>query len=593
MGILQRSKSAAAKNSARGKKEGVTATHAGASANGTELEKTVSSERPKTADGRSNSFSRPRTAAGTQTVERNPELPIPGSTIDITAGNDTFRFPTPSPRLPPKSATFQHAPSPLAGTDSPSIGVAYGSPSQQPKPKWGRAYTADQVRDTKPTRVTSRPLAPASQEPSSPVLLPQLKRKKSGWKTFGGLFGRRSVKPVAEEPFYKLRQPQSEPSSENRLHPPPAAKENLPRGLSRLHADSPSTPGHRRVTSIPRGMARLEARAEADLASFLPYAQQRRVRSPSMIQREGFSPMFRAFDQTRDSEDIFRADSEPKNDSPLSMTENKTTLGTPRTPKLNLDFPDPMFERYSVMFGKLLEEPKPSLLERRQSKQQKKKSPKLQKPTSATEVIYSDGGVHNMSSANLTKSLSINVGKKSQTMTTAPAIERSASVNRPRPIQRSRTAPLKAVSPSTEAHSKIRHVVHCRSSTSQTLAANSLPPTPMTVATVSDGESVAIVNDDFTALQRNMDEAEPSWDMITSKPAKVGMKSRPYPYVRLKSPEDLERQMVQVSVARQVSVTKARRTVQHAVASKQPLRPRVVELGKDRKSTLVVFETDD
>jgi hypothetical protein len=52
--------------------------------------------------------------------------------------------------------------------------------------------------------------------------------------------------------------------------------------------------------------------------------------------------------------------------------------------------------------------------------------------------------------------------------------------------------------------------------------------------------------------------------------------------------ERFNRQIVQVSVARQVSVSKARRRVADAVEVKQPLRPRVVELGKNRKSTLVI-----
>lgn len=65
-------------------------------------------------------------------------------------------------------------------------------------------------------------------------------------------------------------------------------------------------------------------------------------------------------------------------------------------------------------------------------------------------------------------------------------------------------------------------------------------------------------------------------------------------YMRVKSPEDLERQIVQVSVARQVSVSKARRQVRNTVDVKQPLRPRVVELGKNRKSTVgLILESDD
>lgn len=73
--------------------------------------------------------------------------------------------------------------------------------------------------------------------------------------------------------------------------------------------------------------------------------------------------------------------------------------------------------------------------------------------------------------------------------------------------------------------------------------------------------------------------------MMTSKAARL--EDEPYPRVR--SPEDLDRQIVQVSVARQVSVSRARDKVQRPFISKQPLKPRVVEL-KNRKSTVVLIE---
>jgi hypothetical protein len=67
-------------------------------------------------------------------------------------------------------------------------------------------------------------------------------------------------------------------------------------------------------------------------------------------------------------------------------------------------------------------------------------------------------------------------------------------------------------------------------------------------------------------------------------------------YPRVKSPEELDRQIVQVSVARQVSVSKARRQVEKAASSRpaaQSLKPKVVELSKNRKSTVVIVEGGD
>ena len=82
--------------------------------------------------------------------------------------------------------------------------------------------------------------------------------------------------------------------------------------------------------------------------------------------------------------------------------------------------------------------------------------------------------------------------------------------------------------------------------------------------------------------------------MMTSNPPKVPVEERPRDaYLRVKSPEALEKQMVQVSVARQVSVSKAQKQVRQARESKQPLRPRVVQLSKNRKSTVVLIESGD
>jgi len=82
--------------------------------------------------------------------------------------------------------------------------------------------------------------------------------------------------------------------------------------------------------------------------------------------------------------------------------------------------------------------------------------------------------------------------------------------------------------------------------------------------------------------------------MVTSKASDLSLGSDGHAqYPRIRSTQELERQIVQVSVARQVSVSKARRQVQQATASKQPLRPRVVDMSKNRKSTLVLIEGGD
>ena len=195
-------------------------------------------------------------------------------------------------------------------------------------------------------------------------------------------------------------------------------------------------------------MARFEARAEADLASFTGNSQHRRMRSPSMIQKQGFSPMFRALERPRDSHDIFNPTRQERNDSPLSVNEKMDTSSAPRTPRLDLDFPKPEFDRYSVMFEKLLEEPKPSLLERRKSKLKQNKSVKMLEPISSLSEKEEANGVPQRSatSPGLRKPLSIRIGKKVHSPANSPE-EVTTALHRPRPIQRSKTAPPGAVSP--------------------------------------------------------------------------------------------------------------------------------------------------
>ena len=608
MGFLQRSKSAAVVDqNKRGRKDEAVADHPDIPLKDDFAKKSMSQERPKTADDRrSRSFSRPRTA--TRVKDCSIDIPIPGETIQIKAGNETFDFPTPSPRLPPKSATFQLTPSPLNLSGSPAIGVALGSPSHPPSqpamPNWGRSFTADHISNRMPfQQPPARPPPAIPERVESDAPSPEVRRKKSSWKTFGGLFGRKQPKQAVEEPFYKLRLPQEHNQLSSLLRPTDAAADTPSPGVSPgLHGGSSPTPGpHRRTPSMTRGMARFEARAEADLASFNPNSKPRKMRSPSMIQKEGFSPMFRALGSNypRDSEEMFRAVPEERTDSPLSMRE-KTGLGaSPSTPRLDLDLPDPKFERYSVMFEKLLDDRKPSLLERRQSKLQRTRSIRLEddaKKDNEDEVMplptANTTPQRSMSTTPLKKSLSIRVGTKANGATVLVK-EQDTAVNRPRPIQRSKTAPPGAVSPLAQGFAKAKIAILGRSPQSPSTAENDLPATPMTITTLSDSDSVAIINNDLGTLQRNMDQTEPSWDMVTSNPTKIVVEDYSGHKLRVKSPEDLDRQIVQVSVARQVSVSKARKQVQQATASKQPLRPRVVELSKDRKSTVVLIETGD
>lgn len=576
--------------------------------------------RSKSADGRK-STERPRTA--NRTADRSRELQMLGETIVIREGGDTFSFPTPSPRLPPKSATFQATSSPLAGNLTPPIGVAIGSPRQAP-PTWGRLHTFDHMASTPsrhpPAPVRAYTTVQALQD--APSRTPELRKKKSGWKALGSLFQRTPSKPTVQEPFYKLR---VEPD------PIPAHARPIIDTPSPSHGPGPMSPGsisshHSRSPSITRGLARFEARSEADRASFMPNIESKMLRSASLVQRESSLPPPRPLGSIRDSEDMFNTTPDQRNDSPMSVTEGRIPAAIPRTPRLDLDIPNGEMERYSVMFEKLLE-PRQSILERRQSKMKRLKlnakketapvpviRPQQSKPEipkkeaaiipavklrrSQTEVPNAGVPQRSVTSPHLKRmsSLKINIAKNPTS-----AEEPITAIHRPRPIQRSKTAPPGSVSPVAPNFSRPKPPIFASSDpngspSSLLYGENSLPPTPTTPTTVTDNDSIAMSSHEnpMLLLPSHADKDEPIWDMLTSKSARLSIEEdRREPYPRVKSPEELERQMVQVSVARQVSVSKARRQVQKAVASKQPLKPRVVDMSKNRKSTVVLIETGE
>ena len=268
------------------------------------------------------------------------------------------------------------------------------------------------------------------------------------------------------------------------------------------------------------------------------------------------------------------------------------------------------------MFEKLLE-PRQSILERRQSKARRQSSllkdlPAIPSPGSATQSPI-DGKLALADSYQSVPSgprdhrrmqRSVTSPHMQQTPTSLtirpenPPQRREAptAIHRPRPIQRSKTAPPKAVSPVAPnfSHPASRPVPagaptfphprpddpDCPSPTSLLGAEDSLPPTPT-------DSSASLPDTEPMTISRSTSGAEaPRWDMLSRRARDAaGPGARPS-YPRISSPAELERQMVQVSVARQVSVSKARRKVECAVTTKQPMRPRVVELGTTGKGAM-------
>lgn len=541
----------------------------------------------------------------TEEPDTTDEMLAPNDTIDFRAGNDTFSFPTPSPRFPDKNASYLSTPSPLAtAQSSPRIGIALGSPSNAPM--YNRSYTTGQL----PTRTQRQQVPVTAQtwdQTSSQPQRPELKKSKSAWKSFGKLFKSKHAKQDVMEPFDGIT------SQQHGSAPVLPAKDRL--GVLRSTTPSPvpgSVPSHHSHNgSVTRGITRFEARAEADRANYMASVDRSVASYQASLTGQ---PMSGLAKDTQSSPP--RGQPDIKKQLPrqpgMPNVEDEWPSAIPRTPKLDIDIPNVQLDRYSVMFEKLLQ-PRASILERRQSRLTLLGSDASGKNDSATALVLPSKESEplpavpqrSVTSPHLTRMppLSIKVdkrekSKKKQTLQEAKPV----AFHRPRQLARSNTAPPDAMSPVKSAFARKAMPPVAETSrpsadsppSSPAYSEASLPPTPNTVHTV--GESVSISVPPF----------DPS-TMPTPRTSKYHMQAPPIPdvansedeavpdsrYLRVKSPEDLERQIVQVSVARQVSVSKARRQVRNTVEVKQPLRPRVVELGKNRKSTVGMIECDE
>ncbi|KAK5130987.1 hypothetical protein LTR08_001399 [Meristemomyces frigidus] len=591
-----------------------------------EQNEAVKDERLARFERRRSIFNRSKSA--NRAVERKEELRALGETIEIREGGDTYNFPTPSPRLPRKAPAFEAAPapSPLTGYHTTPVGVAIGSPAAQVLPRWGRSHT---VSHGTPAETSRQPLPPRAHTTVTalPVLPdptpkpPEIRKKKSGWKTLGSLFRSHAPKPTVQETFHQVRAAPEQPRPS--MHARPLIETPLPSPPT-LQSPASNFSHHSRNSSVSRGMARVEARAEADRASFLPNVTSRVRQGLVPVGRQSFLPPLKqpVDNRNRDSENMFTTLQQDRLDSPMSDKRVGVPGAVPRTPKLDLAIPNGEMERYSVMFEKLLE-PRQSIVERRQSKHKRLKIVAKEESSENVAATFSQAGQRpteiripgrlkvksqpavvllpqrSISSPHLNKVQTprISVTKQGGTSADAPV----AAIHRPRPIVRSKTAPPGAISPVARNFSrpKAQAFDSSDSDTSPLDGENSIPTTPTTIATVTDTDATPYDHPKpIKPRHLAIEDAEPSWDMLTSRPAALhhnnsghGMLREPYP--RVTSPEDLERQIVQVSIARQVSVSRARKHVQQAVASKQPLRPRVVELSRHRKSTFVVIEGGD
>ncbi|KAI6872532.1 hypothetical protein KC338_g494 [Hortaea werneckii] len=510
-------------------------------------------------------------AGGLETLTEADEKYEGGEACQSSAPMPTS-LPTPTQLpLPPKSATFYRSHSPLHGSDTESIGIMLGSPRQPPI--YSARTQSEEVLVKRETQRRPQPnravtTAATGPPPSSlgqmltPPQTPEARKKKQSWKALGGLFQRVQSKP-------KVSTPPSDGSTSQRS--------GMPAPSPSYTQNPSSTP---RTPIFSRNMARIEARREAERSSSSVATNHRFHASPHPPRNQSLQPK--------------------QHDQSLPGTASPVHAAVSRTPKLDLEIPNAEMERYSVMFEKLLD-PRQSILERRQSKA-RMQEPNFDKSLPKRPQASVDGmPQRSITSPHLRNNfpLKIKVAENQDTEVEEPA----TAVYQPHSLQRSMTSPPNTMSPVMKKSSRpkpptLSSTESDRSPNTPLSDENSLPPTPMTVTTVTDDDSFALTSHEPLPSAKSRQKAEEAgrrYDMGTISTGTTYEKSPARdPYERVKSPEDLDRQVVQVSVARQVSVGRARRQVEQATNSaKQPLRPRVVELGKHRKSTMVLIESGD
>lgn len=531
-------------------------------------------ERPR----RSEAGTRPRTSSG---PGDRTTTALPKSTpIVIPSEYDYVKFPMPA------NTAVMYA----EVHDEANIGVALGSPTQAPI--WTQAqYPASSIASTV-----------AATESTSGDEVPHelLRPKVSRWRS---LFGRKSPQPSS--PFYQLQTPTSASSDS---HDHAVAKATRP-GAARAES-SPITAVHAKKDLKKTRLAK-------------PSLDQMRTKDSSGHQTPA-EPRLRGFSTSKHGEESPippMKDYPPRTANIPKVTVNNYALSPPdpdgRSPLLDIDIPNTTMDRYSVMFGSVLKADKrSSLLARRQGNVEKLQplSEAALKVRFVTHDIHSSILITSQSNPPDDDGILVKPRRatspsyRSPTFSLFPPAKpqkapRSPSpLHRPRPLRRSHTAP--AASPNRPSFDKTGLLTPTSteeptSATTQTLA------TPSTMRSFDEGETTPGVAHDAKPLKPRVNE--PSWEMVTkpttaepgvaapveaSKPSQTS--SAKTKSNREKSP-DGGSQVAQVSVARQISVSRARNPLlvrpvvsnrDERFVERKPLTPTLVEL-KNRKSQTV------
>jgi hypothetical protein len=535
------------------------------------------STRPRATSNRT-SFS--QSAVNVRSTYREEDV-LPPNTSHFT-GNHSFKCPSPAlvndktKRTPPTSVA--HLPT-MPNSNASTFSPGPKSSARTMPPTWNRAVTdpvlTTMQRETLPKQTNTW------ENPQDGPKRPQLRKQKSAWKSFGDLFrGKQTRQPIPDQ-FYQVQPPSDEALVQSRR----TARDRV--GVLESPVPSPVGKDDRTVARVDSGHASLVPSGAKGLNSILPPTP---------------ADAFPTRTSSRNPSNIF------------DPAANEASTDPRRTPRLDISIPDANFDRYSIMFEKLLE-PKIPLIERRKSKHTSCQNG--MSPVKGPESLPLPAGLQrSMTSPGLKRkpSLTIHIANSNYTIrsSNAQSSHKGPAAHRPRPPKRAMTAPSAAASPLSvplEVATPItaRAVPLPESTTSSSsprcsiLSENSLPPTPNTAISLASSINTTIFGSPSSsppiAAGGSIAKQIYRKGYPSSPPPPIPSRSEGRPQLMRNYPtagsERFDSQIVQVSVARQVSVSKARRRVADAVEVKQPLRPRVVELGKNRKSTLVMIESGD
>jgi len=494
---------------------------------------------------------------------------LPPNTSHFT-GNHSFKCPSPAlvnnkiKRTPPTSVA--HLPT-MPDSNASIFSPGPKSSARTMPPTWNRAVT-DPVLTTMQRETLPKQANTWENQQDGPQR-PQLRKQKSAWRSFGDLFrSKQSRQPIPDQ-FYQVQPPSDEALVQSRR----TTRDRV--GVLESPVPSPIGKDDRAV-----------ARVDSGHTSLVPSG----AKNPN--------DAFPTRTSSRNPENFF--DPAPSGAS----TDPR------RTPRLDINIPEANFDRYSIMFEKLLE-PKVPLLERRKSKHMSCQND-ISPDTRPESQTLPAGLQRSMTSPSLKRkpSLTIHIANSNYTIRSAQAqsSHKGPIAHRPQPPKRSMTAPSPLPVPKEAATPVTARAVPLPESTTSSssprysiLSENSLPPTPNTAISLASSINTTIFGSPSSsppvAAGGSIAKRIYRKDYPSSPPPPVPSRSQGRPQLKRNYPtagsEQFDNQIVQVSVARQVSVSKARRRVADAVEVKQPLRPKVVELGKNRKSTLVMIESGD